>query len=252
MIDQGKIPDPSHQSTSEIRKARLLTCHQLKAIYGNKQTCFTQKNKVQFRLRICLEYDLFSRIAACLREAGNLDSSARYDLAKKLRPPSKRKGIVRYEWIRGSGRPRRDRGDPLETAMNNGDLAVIADHLRNSECVDPRVITWLADQFDPPLPSSSRFVIKKRRKPREGESPDELFAKYMRIGEIVARYHREYGKLEAALTKAKELEKVSTSAAFRAHEIYKNPMKFCTDRSPALQLHYVLMGMVYKNPERFR
>jgi hypothetical protein len=193
--------------------------------------------KSQLPLWLDLLNDRFDRVASALR-GGKLDFPDRAALAYKLR-----EGIVR--WIRGWGRPRLDRGDPLEMAMNNGDLAVIADNLLKSEC-DQRIITWLADQFGPPLPSSSRFEIKKPRKHREGESPDELFARDMHIGEMVARFHQQGGPFKTALWNANIQEKVSTSTARRAYQVYNDPQLFCADGPPELRVYYQLKSLSFK------
>ena len=130
----------------------------------------------RYTLRTYLDLNAFDGIARCLRAGVELDRHIRCALADKLDPPIKSKKTAYYSWKRGRGIPRSGRLDPLENAMNGGDLVVIANHLRTSEDVDQRVLMWLANQFDPPSQYRSRFQIKG---PRTRPPSKEQIAKYM-------------------------------------------------------------------------
>jgi hypothetical protein len=171
-----------------------------------------------------LENDMLCDLGRLIRREGipfDLCSA----LADKLDPLSK--NMVRYIWKRHHGRPSRHHGTPtdaIEAAIEAGDLPVIATHLRDTELPDPRVISWLADQFDPPSERHSHFVIKAARKARSRSAV--LTAEAMRIGAIVDREFQKSKKLEAALqyvmTQSAEVPvPVTRSTARRAYKLYR-------------------------------
>jgi len=173
----------------------------------------------RYTLRTYLDLNAFDGIARCLRAGVELDRHIRCALADKLDPPIKSKKTAYYSWKRGRGFPRSGGLDPLEVAMNRGDLVVIANHLRTAEVVDQRVLMWLADQFAPPSKYRSRFIVVG---PRTRPPSEEQIAKYLHIGDIVARSHRQGGSLDAALREAELKTSVSRSTAYRAYSFFKD------------------------------
>jgi hypothetical protein len=173
---------------------------------------------IRYALSTYLDLDAFDGIAECLRAGVKLDRHIRCALADKLDPPIKSKKTAYYSWKRGWGIPRSARLDPLEVAMNRGDVVVIANHLRTSEVVDQRVLMWLADQFDPPTQYRSRFQVKR---PRTRSPSAKTITKYLHIGAIVAQSLKQGGPLDAALRDAEIQTKVSKTTAWRAHKFYE-------------------------------
>jgi hypothetical protein len=181
--------------------------------------------------------DLFFWLGAI--EQGNLVLIARYlrhfslcekrvlrALADRLDPPNRNTG--RYVWKQNRGRPTsrsKPFNDPVQTALDTGDIVFVAHHLRTSSTPDPRVISWLADQMDPEE-GRSHFEVKQPRGRRQrGRVPGYPFINdtmQMFLGATIARLYRECGKLESALQEVVGPGKAcnSRSAARRAYEYY--------------------------------
>jgi hypothetical protein len=166
-----------------------------------------------------------------LRHFAEPDRRVLLALAGKIDPPTSK--AIRYVWKRSHGRPRHVErvDDPVQTALDGGDLPVVAKNLRTPSNPDPRVIAWLADQLDPE-PGGSHFEIKlpRGRRPRHPKSVLPFTnnnTRTMRLGAKIGRLYRQYGKLEAALeevmAEAKEAgNKLSRSSACRAYVQHMN------------------------------
>jgi len=115
-------------------------------------------------------------------------------------------------------------------------IASIVGHLRDAPTIDPAVLTWLADQFDPFSPSDSHFVFKRARKRgrplRRSRVLREEVA-VMVLGLRIELKRREdeklgpgYGKLEGALQhfmdgQDKRYKPMTRSRARRAYDVFK-------------------------------
>jgi hypothetical protein len=147
-------------------------------------------------------------------------------LADKLDPRTS--NATRYVWKAHHGRPRRRLNavsDSLQAALDDGGLGVVASHLRTTSKLDPRVISWVADQMDPDQ-GRSHFRVKHPRGPRSRSGTTGLpFANdipKMLLGAKIARLHQTYGKLEAALADCEEAGSgMSRSTARRAYDYYR-------------------------------
>jgi hypothetical protein len=129
-----------------------------------------------------------------------------------------------YIWKRRWGRPNirvPDRHDPLEIAMQDGNISVIVDHLRHSD-EDPRITTWLGDQFDRRSPRDSRFVPKpSRKKPQKVEASK----KKLRVGEFIERSIQQGLPRKAAVSDAMAQAGISRATAYRYHKEQRDHKK---------------------------
>ena len=136
-----------------------------------------------------------------------------------------------YQWKKANGRP--------TGAVKPPSIASIVTHLRDAPIIDPDVLTWLADQFDPLSPRDSHFVFKQARKPgrplRRSKSLRDQVAVVM-LGLRIELKRREdeklgpgYGKLEGALQyfvdgHDKRYKPMTRSRARRAYDVFKKKM----------------------------
>jgi hypothetical protein len=179
---------------------------------------------------LTVERDNFKGIAVVLRRNTMLDRSIRSALADKLDPPESYKQST-FIWRRQHGRPLKFvTSDPIELAMKIGDLRVVARHLRHADRLDPRVVSWLADQFAPASEHNSHFRIKAARKDRLWDIA--LHNELMRIGrDICEQVQRRGMPLKSALYGAVAQEErrsrtLSHSKARRAYDHYRRRKPF--------------------------
>jgi hypothetical protein len=140
-------------------------------------------------------------------------------LAEKLNPSDSKKG--RYVLRRAIGRPRKSSPslDPIVSAMNRGELAQIAAHLRDAPAPDPRLLRWMADRLDPAGPSDPHFIIKLPPGRPWGKSPWKEMSDMM-VAHRVNADLQVHGKLEAALHSVVEKLGISRSTARRKMKKY--------------------------------
>ena len=149
-----------------------------------------------------LRRNSFPEAGRILRENGLKDPVIRLLLAAWL-------GSACYIWKRRWGRPKiriPGRHDPLEIAMQDGNISVIADHLRHSD-EDPRITTWLGDQFDPRATRDSRFVSKLSRK--KSQTAEASLKKKLGVGEFIERSIQQGLPRKAAVSDAMAQEGIS-------------------------------------------
>ena len=181
---------------------------------------------------LTVDRDDLREIAKVLRGTTMLDRSIRCALADRLDPPESYEQDV-FVWRRNRGRPRNfTTDDAIEGALATGDLCQIAKHLRDLEPIDPRVITWLAEQLAPASEHDSHFRIRRHRKKRKRDLA--LHSELMRIGGHIREQVRRRGaRLESALHDAivheeKNSRPLSYPKARRAYDYYRRqkPLEF--------------------------
>jgi hypothetical protein len=106
--------------------------------------------------------------------------------------------------------------------MQDGNIPVIVDHLRHSD-EDPRITTWLGDQFDPRSPLDSRFVPKpSREKPEKTEAS---LKKKLGVGEFIERSIQQGLPRKAAVSDAMAQAGISRATAYRYHKEQRDRKK---------------------------
>jgi hypothetical protein len=164
-------------------------------------------------------------LARYCRESIIIDRRVLSALADRLDP----QGVGSYyEWKKANGRPTAQAKPPS--------IASVVDHLRNAAAIDPGVLSWLADQFDPTSPCDSHFVFKQTRKRGRPLRRSRFLSEEMgvillglRIEQTRKEFERlrsGYGKLEGALQhfvdgQDKRYKAMTRSRARRAYEFYK-------------------------------
>jgi hypothetical protein len=183
---------------------------------------------------LCLEAILKddTKLAArYLLTSERIDRRITLALADKIEPGLQ--GFSKYILKRAAGRPRKLSpsrvDDPIESAMEKGDLKWIADYLRREPKLDRRIVEWLAVRLDPPTVDSPRFIVRQKRgRPTRRSRLSTMLhgdtAKIM-LGLKVHREFQKGGKLEAALHHFTQANKdwphpISRSKARRSHDAF--------------------------------
>jgi hypothetical protein len=171
--------------------------------------------------RSCLVSNNLRGIAEHIR-SGRLSTPDLQAVVDKFDPQTREEQDAWYIWRHGTGRP----GliglcweGSLLSAMKRGDLRIIAEYLRAEECPEAEVLMWLADQFDPPSPRRSRFIVRSNRR-RRFRDP-EVAAERLAIGEMVAGKLGPRIPLKAAVSLVASELRLSESTVRRGYKNYR-------------------------------